>query len=153
MIPKELAISTTLKAGKKILDSSTAPEIWKLIPENDKLPDQPINKSLMPVNHYYFIKVDHRYAKIKMEDIYLVEALSDYIHFHTKKKRYIIHGTLYSTLKKLPKTDFMQAHRSYIVRLENISLIENNMLLIENRRIPLGKKYKRELMARLNIFV
>ncbi len=110
------------------------------------------DRTITPMSTGVFIKVDSRYKKILSEDIYLIEALSDYMILYTKEKRYTIHCTLHGILEKLSKTDFMRVHKSYIVRIESISAIEDNLLTVEDQQVPIGKTFRHEVMSRLNIF-
>jgi DNA-binding LytR/AlgR family response regulator len=54
---------------------------------------------------------------------------------------------------KLPDSDFMRVHRSFIVRIDKITAIEQPNLILENDKkiIPIGGSYKDELAKRLNL--
>jgi len=45
---------------------------------------------------------------------------------------------------------FMRVHRSFIVNLANISVIEGNTVQIEKKIIPIGKNYKDVLLNIIN---
>jgi DNA-binding LytR/AlgR family response regulator len=98
-----------------------------------------------------YVKVNSVLKQVKTKDIYLVEGLGDYLNIYTQEKRYTIYSTMYSILEKLPKTDFMRVHRSYIVRLDCISSIEKNKLVVELKKVPVSKTYKNEVLSKLNI--
>ena len=50
----------------------------------------------------------------------------------------------------LPKYRFMRVHKSYIVAVKSIEMIEGNMLKIKQETIPMGGSYKNDLLGRLN---
>ena len=50
----------------------------------------------------------------------------------------------------LPKDRFMRVHKSYIVAVKSIEMIEGNMLKISGEKIPIGGSYKTDLLSRLN---
>lgn len=102
----------------------------------------------MPAGNSIFVKVNGDYKKIYLEDIYLIQALSDYVQIYSHEKRYTMHSTMHGILSKLPEKDFVRMHRSFIVRMSSISKIENDMVFVEDRRIPIGFNYKKELMSR-----
>ena len=52
--------------------------------------------------------------------------------------------------QKLPVNIFMRVHRSYIVNLNNINMLEGNCLHINNKLIPVGKNYKDALLEIIN---
>ncbi len=100
-----------------------------------------------------FVKSGGKMVKIKFEDIYVVEALKDYVTFHTTHGRYIVHATMKFIEEKLGSKEFIRAHRSYIVRIDKIQSIENQELILENftKNVPLGGNYKDEVYKRLNL--
>ena len=54
---------------------------------------------------------------------------------------------------KLPPTDFVQVHRSFIVNaeyIENINTKENTIKIL-NRNIDMSKSYRENLLQRLNM--
>lgn len=97
-----------------------------------------------------FVKVDSRFINIDFKDIKLVEAREDYVTIHTDQKRYTIYSTMKKLEKKLPE-NFMRVHRSYIVNLNRVEAIEDNLLAIEKHLIPVGGTYRERLMTRLNM--
>lgn len=100
-----------------------------------------------------FVKSNSRLVKLKTSDIYYVEALKDYVVIHTLNTRFTVHSTMKDIEAKLPEADFVRVHRSYIVRLDKITAIEQPNLILENDKkvIPIGGSYKDELARRLNL--
>lgn len=102
---------------------------------------------------FIFVKSNSRLVKLKTKDIYFVEALKDYVVINALSTRYTIHSTMKDIEKKLPSEDFLRVHRSFIVRLDKISAIEQPNLILENDKkvIPIGGSYKDELSKRINL--
>lgn len=100
-----------------------------------------------------FVKSNSRLVKVKTSDIYFVEALKDYVVINTASARYTIHSTMKDIEKKLPASDFIRVHRSFIVRIDKIVAIEQpNLILEEDKKlIPIGGSYKDDLAKRLNM--
>jgi len=100
-----------------------------------------------------FVKSNSRLVKVKTSDIYFVEALKDYVVINTANARYTIHSTMKDIEKKLPPSDFIRVHRSFIVRIDKIVAIEQpNLILEEDKKlIPIGGSYKDDLSKRLNM--
>ncbi|OFY86539.1 MAG: hypothetical protein A3F72_08650 [Bacteroidetes bacterium RIFCSPLOWO2_12_FULL_35_15] len=100
-----------------------------------------------------FVKSNSRLVKVKTNDIYFVEALKDYVVINTANARYTIHSTMKDIEKKLPATDFIRVHRSFIVRIDKIVAIEQSNLILEEDKkvIPIGGSYKDDLSKRLNM--
>ncbi|MBS1569241.1 MAG: LytTR family transcriptional regulator DNA-binding domain-containing protein [Bacteroidetes bacterium] len=92
-------------------------------------------------------------VKLRTSDTYYIEALKDYVVINTPNTRYTIHRTMKDPGAKLPESDFMRVHRSFIVRIDKITAIEQPNLILENDKkiIPNGGSYKDELAKRLNL--
>jgi len=97
-----------------------------------------------------FVKSNSRLVKVNTKDLYYVEALKDYVILHTKDAKYTVHSTMKDIYKKLPQSEFLRVHRSYIVRLDKIMAIEYpNLVLEENKKlIPISGSYRDELNSR-----
>lgn len=99
-----------------------------------------------------FVKASNKLVKVKTTDIFFVEALKDYVVIHTAHARYTIHSTMKDIEKKLPGSDFVRVHRSFIVRIDKIVAIDHSNVILEfdNKEIPIGGSYKDELSKRIN---
>jgi DNA-binding LytR/AlgR family response regulator len=97
-----------------------------------------------------FIKSNGQLVSIRLESILSVEAYGDYVNIYTAKDRFVVHSTMKGIANKLPKDQFLRVHRSHIVRLDKINAIEETLIIIEKKLIPIGESYRGELMKRLN---
>src|SRR5690554_1476360 len=70
---------------------------------------------------FIFVKSSSKLIKLKMDEIFFIEALKDYVVINTAAKRYTIHSTMKDIEKKLPAEYFIRVHRSFIVRIDKIA--------------------------------
>lgn len=100
-----------------------------------------------------FVKNNSRMIRVDYKDIFFVEALKDYVAINTDVARYTIHTTMKEIEKKLNSFDFIRAHRSFIVRTDKITAIENHHLVLQNNKklIPVGGLYRDSVYERLNL--
>lgn len=95
-----------------------------------------------------FIKKNSTLVKLKYDDILYIEALENYVVFNTFNEKYTIHNTMKSLATKLPG-NFVRVHRSYIINLNAISEIDDNIILLKTSEgditIPIGKAFKDNL--------
>lgn len=98
----------------------------------------------------FFIKNKGYYVNIRSEDILYFEALSDYVIVHTHTNKYSIYSTMRAIESKLPNEEFARIHRSYIIRLDKISVIEESSVFVKDTCLPISKSYRREFINRLN---
>ena len=157
--PDIILIASNKDAAKDAFDFNAVDFILKPVTRERLL------KSISKINHtqadlplttevkenIMFLKVNSCLVKIYMKDIYLVEALADYVHIHTDAKRYTIHSTMKGMEEKLTQNEFIRVHKSYIVRIDRISEIEKDTLAIEKRIIPIGNTHKKVLLERLRV--
>ncbi|MEI7907118.1 MAG: LytTR family DNA-binding domain-containing protein [Bacteroidota bacterium] len=105
-----------------------------------------------PVNDdAVFVKVDSQLVKVNTRDILWVEAFGDYVNVFTETNKYIVHSTMKGMENKLPSDNFLRVHRTYIVRVEKIKAIEETIIIIGKKLIPIGDSYRSTLMKRLNM--
>jgi len=104
-------------------------------------------------NDMHFVKSQSEYIKLKATDIWFVEALKDYVIVNTNTEKYTIHSTMKEIESKLPTSDFIRVHRSFIVRKDKIGAVDNGVIILDNERkhIPIGGSYKDQLMSQLNL--
>lgn len=94
-------------------------------------------------------------VRLRYDDILWVEALENYVTVSTFKDKFTIHFTMKAIENKLPQNKFKRVHRSYIVNIHQIELIEDNNVIIKieggTKVIPIGKSYRDNLMDDLNL--
>lgn len=89
------------------------------------------------------VRVDYSLVKIRLEDIVFIEGLDDYLKIHLKgQKPVVTRMTMKLILEKLPQTDFIRVHRSFIVPLQKIESVRNKIIHIGGEEIPVGTSYE-----------
>ncbi len=104
------------------------------------------------VRDSFFIKIGDTLQKINIKDIILVEVDGKNCTLCTSKDTFTVRMTLKEISDKLPVTDFIQVHRSYLVNanfIDNINTKENTLKVL-NKNIDISKNYKDNLLQRIN---
>ncbi|MDP4281884.1 MAG: LytTR family DNA-binding domain-containing protein [Bacteroidota bacterium] len=99
---------------------------------------------------FIFVRADYRLVKIQFSDILYIEGLKDYIKIYCGVSPVITLMSMKSIEEKLPSTDFIRVHRSYIVNLRKIQFIEKNQIRIGNREIPVSDNYHEAFFKIIN---
>jgi DNA-binding LytR/AlgR family response regulator len=81
-------------------------------------------------------------VRLPLEDILFIEGLRDYISLQTKSEKLIVLENLKNLENELPANLFMRVHKSFIVALNKIEVIERNRIFIGKHIIPIGDTYK-----------
>jgi DNA-binding LytR/AlgR family response regulator len=100
---------------------------------------------------YIFIKENKIIRKILVDDIYLLESKGDYVKIYVLEKCYIVHATTKLLEERLSDFKFMRVHRSFIVALDKIDYIEDNILYLNNTPVPLSDSYRGAFLKKLNL--
>ncbi|WP_214072294.1 LytTR family DNA-binding domain-containing protein [Mucilaginibacter sp. dw_454] len=93
---------------------------------------------------YMFVKGEskNKFLKINHNDILYIEGLKNYISVFTNEQRIITYQTLRDLEKQLPQPPFYRVHKSYIVSIDKIRLVDGNQLYIGQQAIPIGETYR-----------
>jgi len=98
-----------------------------------------------------FLNVDKTLHKIVLNDILYLESDRNYITVVTLNKKLSYLDSLKNWKEKLPKKEFIQIHKSYIINSRHVDKISGNEIYLKSNRLPIGRSYKRELLAQLKI--
>ena len=104
------------------------------------------NEARKPLE-YLFIKSDTRYFKVNYDDIRFIEGMRDYVAVHTPKQRILTLMSMTRILERLPADRFMRVHKSYIIGIRHIELIQNHRITIAGREIPISNSYREAFQA------
>ncbi len=98
---------------------------------------------------YFFIKSDGQFIKIRLDDVLYFESEKDYVFIYTKEKRYLTLLSLKQLERDLPADKFMRVHRSFLVSLDKVDLMEGNQLHINGKHIPVSRSLQETLYNKL----
>lgn len=100
---------------------------------------------------HIFIKTDHRIRKIDLAAIYYIEALRDYIAFHTSAGKVLSLESMRNMEQVLPPAQFIRIHKSYIINRQYIDYLERGRVVVNKVHLPVGDTYREKFLAQLKI--
>ncbi len=103
-------------------------------------------------NDAIFVKSDHRFIKVSIDEIRYIQKSDNYIDLHSEDKTHIIRSTISGFVNKLASDKIIRTHRSYAVNLDHVSDVGPNAITIGDTQVPLAKNYPPEIMPRLRTF-
>ena len=108
--------------------------------------------ALSEEKEFLFVKSEYKQLRIKLADVLYFEGLKDYIKIWLKDnpKPILTLMSLKSLQEELPETHFMRVHRSFIVSLKNIEVIERSQIIINKQRITVSEQYKPKFLEFVN---
>lgn len=121
--------------------------------------DQAVEKAFLqwkiqnqnPELQYLFIRADYSLVKILISDILFIEGLDDYLKIHIQNQKTIVaRMTLKAILEKLPPSEFVRVHRSFIVPISKIEKVRNKIIYINEEEIPVSASYEAAFFGFIN---
>jgi DNA-binding LytR/AlgR family response regulator len=98
-----------------------------------------------------FIKSGPQTYRVKISEILYLEKNGNYITVHLKDGNILIRENMSDIFDLLPAADFIRVHKSYVVGIRHISMIEVHQLIVNGEKIPVGSTYRESLRDRLGI--
>ncbi|GAB3990292.1 LytTR family DNA-binding domain-containing protein [Spirosoma daeguense] len=106
---------------------------------------------------YLYVRADYTLHKIALKDIVLIEGLDDYLKIHLQAgnqadvaRPIVARMTMKAMLERLPASDFIRVHRSFIVPLNRIDAVRNKTIFMDGREIPIGASYEADFQSRFS---
>jgi DNA-binding LytR/AlgR family response regulator len=95
---------------------------------------------------FIFVRADLSLVKIPLAEILYIEGWADYLKIFVQDRKPIMtRMPMKEMLEKLPAQEFIRVHRSYILPLQRILSLRNNVITTPEKEIPVGKTYIEEI--------
>lgn len=99
-----------------------------------------------------FVKADYKLIRVDLAKILYIEGLKDYVKIYLEGEGQPVISlmSLKSLEELLPASDFIRVHRSFIVRMDKVKVIERNRIVFGKEYIPISDSYKDRFQEFLN---
>ncbi|HEX6426836.1 MAG TPA: LytTR family DNA-binding domain-containing protein [Niastella sp.] len=121
---KPVTFERFLRAGKKALAKVNGSETIKSITER---PD------------FFYVKCNHRFEKIMVDNILYIEAMLNYINIVTTSRKYTVYSSLKAIEDRIPRDKFLKIHKSYIVAVNHINTIDSHQIDVAGCTLPVSR--------------
>lgn len=101
---------------------------------------------------FLFIKSEYKVIRINYDNIKYIEGKSEYVQIFIENHEPIMSlMSLKKLVEHLPENQFMRVHRSFIVNLDKITIIERNRIVFDQKvYIPISDQYQKEFQKYLD---
>jgi len=95
-------------------------------------------------NRHIIVKSEYRLIQIDTSKILYIEGLKDYVKIYLENAPKCILSLMnMKTIEQyLPSGQFCRVHRSFIVQMSKINIIERNRIVFGDKYIPISETYK-----------
>jgi len=90
---------------------------------------------------HIYIKDGYDIVKLDFDDILFIEATGNYMKYVLQTTDILVRSTIKETMDQLPKEEFLQVHRSFIINVAKVSKIERHQIEIATHVIPVSASY------------
>jgi len=92
-------------------------------------------------------EIKGRMVKIKYDEVIYIEGAINYIQIHTMEGKHMTYLTMKEIERHLPKQTFARIHRSFIVNINYVKVIERAQLQLKNgETLIMGDHYKQKFL-------
>lgn len=116
------------------------------------------HKSILPAapntiepETFIHLKSDRKIYKVLLPEIVYIESLDDYVKVHLTDKVIISRENISTLESRLPPTQFVRIHRSFLVAINKIASFSAEGIELNGKQFPLGRAYKQRALATLGI--
>lgn len=91
----------------------------------------------------FFVKSDYRIVRLSYRHIIYIEGLKDYVKIYTEgDSRATVALTSMTRMADFLPKNFIRVHRSFIVNMDHVSVIDRGQIVIAGRSINIGDSYR-----------
>jgi DNA-binding LytR/AlgR family response regulator len=106
--------------------------------------DGGIKDKLESGHRQIFIKSGSQIHQVNSSNIRYIQKDGHYIIFKVDGKDLLSRMSFAKLLELLPEGEFIQVHRSYVVSVDKIEVIQKQFIKMGNKEIPIGDAFKQQ---------
>lgn len=104
------------------------------------------NHKQTKIKDYILVKSDTRFIKIEFSSIIYIEAYREYVKIHTVDGVILSLISMKSIFDDLPKEMFFRIHRSFIISIKYLEVIQGFEVVVHGATLPVSREVRDELI-------
>ncbi|RNI25909.1 LytR/AlgR family response regulator transcription factor [Rufibacter latericius] len=110
-----------------------------------------VSTSLVPIvspvsahPEYMFVKGEskNKFLRINYADILFIEGLKNYVSLYLPQQRVVTYQTLRDLEEQLPQPPFYRVHKSYIISIDKVTMVDGHTIYMKEKSVPIGETYR-----------
>ena len=98
---------------------------------------------------YLLVHVPDGVRKVSASSILYIESQGHVMQVHTRNGVLETHARISDLEEQLPQKQFFRCHKGYLVNLDYVSGISETDCLVQDERLPISRRRKKEFIQRL----
>lgn len=112
-------------------------------PTNEnKISSKSLSAEKVKKQNFIYLKSGTQTHKVELNSILYIEGAGNYMTFYTTKKKLMVLLNMSQVLELLPSDQFIRIHKSFIVAISKIDIIEKHRVIINDQPVPIGVSYR-----------
>lgn len=103
-------------------------------------------------DRFVYVKSEYKLIRLDFDDILYIEGLKDYVKIYLEAPRKPVLSLV--NMKRvedcLPSPQFMRVHRSFIVNMAKVSMVDRGRIVVGDVFIPVSESYKGQVQEYLD---
>lgn len=87
-----------------------------------------------------------------MQNIFYVESDGHFVLYHTEDGVYRERNTIKEVEAKLAAFDFVRCNNSYLINLDQITLVKKDVVEVGGDEVPISRSFKKSFMNAVTAF-
>jgi DNA-binding LytR/AlgR family response regulator len=110
------------------------------------------SETIKTARDHLFVKSEYRLVRIDLSEIKYIESMHEYVRIHLiNDKPVMTLLSMKSIEEQLPPERFLRVHRSFIVNIDRIKVVERYRIIFDNNvYIPVSDQYKPRFQEFIN---
>lgn len=96
------------------------------------------------------VKSGGQLHRVPLNEILYFEKDGNYLIMYLKDKKIIIRENMSDIFKIVSPANFIRIHKSYVVSIQHVEMIESHQVTVAKIKIPLGASYRRNFLRAID---
>lgn len=97
---------------------------------------------------FIYIRSERRFIKLALDEIIFVKGLKDYVIIHTATEKYMTAMNVGTISRQLTDEIFARVSKSFVINVNYIKSIDQDIIDLVGHEIPLGNTYKENFLKK-----
>lgn len=110
-----------------------------------------LQKRILAEDKFILVKSGSQTHRVKLDDIHFLEKDGNYLVIFCRDKKILVRENMTDVFDLIPKERFIRVHKSFVVAIRHISVLEAHQVTVGSVRIPIGSAYREQFKKQMGL--